>query len=188
MDDASLFDAAGLHLPRRRKQQAERRSGLNVSRELEIGRAAEHLVCADLLLNGWTAYATDQGLPYDVIVDTGEKLIRVQVKSTLCPKNPQPSSRSTPAYFFHIRRAGKKGRRKYQDNEFDVFALVALDRRAVAYFAVADLPTSYAVLRIPGARYGSSMKTIHEFDGATFANAVTKLDAEIAAGKVISAG
>ncbi|CDL00283.1 protein of unknown function [Magnetospirillum gryphiswaldense MSR-1 v2] len=176
MEDASLFDAAGIQLPRRATGHSDgHRPRLNVSRELELGKAAEHLACADLLLGGWTAYTTDQGLPYDVVVDVGNQLVRVQVKSTFCPKNPQPSNRSTPAYFFNIRRAGKGGKRTYGESEFDVYALVALDRRAVAYFAVIDLPTSCVVLRIPGAHYGFSTKQFRTFEGATFEHALDRL-------------
>jgi hypothetical protein len=173
----SLFDTIGLHLPR----QEQRRRGLHparnlhVSRELEIGRAAEHLVCADLLLHGWTAYATDQGIPYDIIVDVGSSLVRVQVKATLCPRNPQPRGRSSPAYFFCIRRAGKCGRRRYGEGEFDVYALVALDRRAVAYFVTSDLPSQSVVLRAPGVRYGNGAKQFREFEGATFDRALKRL-------------
>ncbi len=50
--------------------------------DLEVGKAAEHLVVADLILSGYRAYLTDQGLPYDVVVDVGGRLYRVQVKAT----------------------------------------------------------------------------------------------------------
>jgi hypothetical protein len=36
---------------------------------LELGKAAEHLVVADLLLQRYRAFLSDQGLPYDAIVD-----------------------------------------------------------------------------------------------------------------------
>mgnify|MGYP001340458250 CR=1 FL=1 len=55
---------------------------LRVSAAMEVGRAGEYLVMADLLLNGWVAYPTSQGVPYDIAVDIGERVIRVQVKST----------------------------------------------------------------------------------------------------------
>lgn len=54
-------------------------SAVRVSPEMELGRAGEYLVLADLLLNGWVAYPTSQGVPYDVAVDIGERIIRVQV-------------------------------------------------------------------------------------------------------------
>lgn len=54
-----------------------------ISNELQMGKAGEHLVCADLILQGYNAFMADQGLPYDVVVDTDGKIHKVQVKSTL---------------------------------------------------------------------------------------------------------
>lgn len=115
-----------------------RHHNLQVSAEMEAGRAGEYLVMADLLLNGWVAYPTSQGVPYDVVVDIGGRLIRVQVKSTKMPKTPASLNRGTPLYVFNTRRAGKRGRRRYGNDDFDVLALVALDRRLIAYYALAD--------------------------------------------------
>ena len=42
---------------------------LDLLSDLELGKAAEHLVVADLILSGYRAYLTEQGLPYDVVVD-----------------------------------------------------------------------------------------------------------------------
>ena len=56
-----------------------------------MGKAAEHLVCADLLMKGYNAFLSDQGLPFDVVIDLGRRLFRVQVKGTAKPKNPMPS-------------------------------------------------------------------------------------------------
>lgn len=54
-----------------------RHHNLRVSAEMEVGRAGEYLVMADLLLNGWVAYPTSQGVPYDIAVDIGQRVIRV---------------------------------------------------------------------------------------------------------------
>jgi len=167
-----LFE--GSNLPLRGKPDDDRlkrrhRNALQGSRELEMGRAAEHLVCADLLLDGWAAYPTAQGMPYDLVVDIGHRLIRLQVKSTFYPKNPQPNSRANPAYFFHIRRAGRGGGRVYRANEFDAYALVALDRRLIAYYATVELSKQCAVIRVPGVRYGGGPTTDRQFESATFA-------------------
>ena len=178
-DTAMLFDAGSLPLvsPRMRSRRGPARKGdLKVSRELELGRAAEHLVCADLLLSGWAAYPTAQGLPYDLAVDVGGRVLRVQVKSSFYPRNPQPSSRANPAYFYAIRRAGRGAARVYRGNEFDIYALVALDRRLIAYFAVAELPTQSVVMRIPGGRYGRGASTEREFGGASFDRALQMLN------------
>ena len=39
--------------------------------DLAAGTAAEHLVCADLLMQGHGAYLTDQNTAYDVVADVG---------------------------------------------------------------------------------------------------------------------
>jgi hypothetical protein len=150
----------------------QQQSSVRVSRELELGRAAEHLVCADLLLSGWSSYPTAQGLPYDLAVDVDDRIVRVQVKSSLFAKNPQPTSRANPAYFYQIRRAGRGGARVYGGGEFDIYALVALDRRLIGYFAAAELPTQSVVVRIPGGHYGHGARTEREFEGSTFERAL----------------
>ena len=185
-----LFDGANLPCLSRASEDTSKRRhrmALQGSRELEMGRAAEHLVCADLLLSGWVTYPTAQGMPYDLVVDVGYRLIRVQVKSTYHPKNPQPKTRISPAYFFHTRRAGRGGNRLYRPNEFDAYALVALDRRLIAYFAVAELPKQYAVLRVPGAPYGRGPLAVRDFEGATFERALTILQQIAAANNLAAA-
>jgi hypothetical protein len=88
-----LFEFAGLesHRHTRTGTTGKLRGGIDHrSRELEMGKAAEHLVCADLLMKGYNAFLSDQGLPYDVVIDLGRRLVRVQVKGTAKPKNPMP--------------------------------------------------------------------------------------------------
>lgn len=101
--------------------------------DLDVGTAGEHLVCADLLLAGFTAFRTDQNCAYDVAVDLGGRLIRLQVKSTREPRRLPQRGTSIASYQWHVRRAGKGGRRTYGDNEFDLLGLVGLDIRQVAY-------------------------------------------------------
>lgn len=52
--------------------------GSGLSKELQIGKAAEHIVTADLILQGYNAFLTDAGLPYDILVDANGDLVRVQ--------------------------------------------------------------------------------------------------------------
>lgn len=101
--------------------------------DLAAGAAGEHLVCADLLLQGYRAFLSDQNCPYDVAVDVGGRLIRIQVKSTRQAKAIPQRVGHHPAYMWHVRRAGKGGARNYNDGEFDLLALVALDCRRIAY-------------------------------------------------------
>ena len=137
---------------------------LRVSAEMEIGRAGEYLVMADLLLNGWVAYPTSQGVPYDI----GDRVLRVRVKSTKMPKTPASLNRSTPLYMFHARRAGKGGRRRYSAEDFDVLALVALDRRLIAYYASADCGNDCIAIRVPGLRYVEGGVKCRYFEDAKF--------------------
>ena len=101
--------------------------------DLMVGGAGEHIVCADLLMQGYRAFLADQTCAYDVAVDVGGRLIRVQVKATRCQKSIPQRAKHHPGYMWHVRRAGKGGRRVYGQNEFDLLALVALDVRLVAY-------------------------------------------------------
>ena len=105
---------------------------------IELGKAAEHIVCADLILKGFRAFLSDQGLPYDIVVDLGLRMVRVQVKGTLKPKNVSASSRQARIYYcWTPRRRGKSGKGARLSSEHcDIVALVALDIRAVAYFPV----------------------------------------------------
>ena len=103
--------------------------------DLAAGVAGEHLVCADLLLQGYRAFLADQNCAYDVAVDVSGRLIRIQVKATRAPKKLPQRVGHYPAYMWHVRRAGKGGQRTYADSEFDLLALVALDSRRIAYLA-----------------------------------------------------
>lgn len=117
--------------------------------DLELGKAAEYLVVADLILQGYRAYLTDQGLPYDVVVDIAGRLLRVQVKATRCERPVPQRVAFTPGYLFHVRRAGKGGARKYAGDEFDILAFVALDIRAIAYMPFTDGLRQSIILRPP---------------------------------------
>lgn len=103
-----------------------------ISKELQVGRAGEYLAMADLLLNDKQAFLTDQGLPYDLVFEHEERLIRMQVKSTRSLKILN-SGYKNKVYSFHVRRAGKNGTRVYDTGEFDGYALVTLDTRSVYY-------------------------------------------------------
>lgn len=168
-----LFELPEPSAPRTPPVQRSSGRPVRTSPTTEIGQAAEHLVCADLLLAGWTAYLAGPGVPYDIMVDTGNAHLRVQVKSTLVAKTPTVQRRVTPAYFFHSAGTTRKhGKRIYGKDEIDIFALVALDRRLVAYFAASELPKQQVVIRVPGLSYGPSGKVARDFEGATFSRAL----------------
>ena len=170
----SLFEHLGFDLP----DSEFARPDVECSDDLEVGKAAEHLVCADLIMSGYRAFLSDQGLPYDILVDVDGALLRVQVKSTRKPKNHDPRTRATPGYFFHLRRAGKGGRRRYPENAFDLYALVALDRQPIAYLPAADCPNQSIALRVPGERYLQNGSLSREFQEASFRHALSRLGFE----------
>ena len=167
----SLFERLGFDLPTNDFERLD----VECSDDLEVGKAAEHLVCADLITSGYRAFLSDQGLPYDILVDIDGTLLRVQVKSTRKPRNHDPRTRTTPGYLFQLRRAGKGGRRRYPDNAFDLYALVALDRQAIAYLSVADCPNQTIALRVPGERYLQNGSMNREFQEASFRHALSRL-------------
>ena len=160
-------------LPLRRLQIASKTESIRVSPEMEAGRAGEYLVLADLLLSGWVAYPTSQGVPYDVVVDIGKRIIRIQVKSTLLPKSPEALRRGTPLYMFHTRRTGKAGTRRYGADDFDMLALVGLDRRLVAYFPFRESRNDCIGIRVPGICYGKGGVRYRQFDEASFDRALS---------------
>ncbi len=111
----------------------------NPASALEIGKAAEHLVVADLTLQGYRAFLTDQGLPYDVIVDIGGRLIRMQVKAACFARNVNMRGRSErTAYTFYVRKIGKLGKNRLKDEHCDLVALVGLDVGAIGYLPLSE--------------------------------------------------
>lgn len=162
----------------RRSQILSKTDAIRVSPEMEAGRAGEYLVLADLLLNGWVAYPTSQGVPYDVAVDIGKKVIRVQVKSTLMPKNSDYRNGGAPLYMFHTKRAGKAGKRRYGVDDFDILALVGLDRRLVAYYAFHESRHDCIGIRVPGVSYGNGGPKFRVFDQASFDSALISVLAD----------
>lgn len=136
--------------------------------DLAAGTAAEHLVCADLLLSGWRAFLADQNCPYDVAVDLGKRLVRIQVKSTRKERAIPQRGSYTPAYLWNVRRAGKAGRRTYADGDFDLLALVALDIRRIAYMPPSEVKQTVHI-RPPGSSSGK------QFDDYGFLDAIREV-------------
>ena len=121
---------------------------MRLSNELQIGKAGEYLVCADLIMKGLVAFPSEQGLPYDVLADTGKRLLRIQVKTTTAPRVVPQRAKDSHAYiwqllyYFSIKRHGKNNTAIYGNSEVDVFALVCLDTRLVGYLRNEDMPTT----------------------------------------------
>ena len=113
-----------------------------ISKEQSIGKIGEHLVCADLLGQGYMAFIVAEGLNYDVLLDDRGKIYRVQVRSTRKPKEYKRERDGIvyvcSTYRFYIRQ-GKKGKNKVEQYDVDVFAFVALDKKQIAYIPYYDI-------------------------------------------------
>lgn len=115
--------------------------------EIQLGKAGEYLVCADLITMGFIAFPSEQGLPYDVVMDNGKQLIKIQVKTTLRPRIIPQRHKESHAYMFNVKRHGKNNQKRYTDNDVDIFALVALDSKTIGYLKNVDLKQTM-ILRV----------------------------------------
>src|SRR3990167_677214 len=126
--------------------------------DLQAGKAGEYLVCADLILKGYVAFPSEQGLSFDVVL-VGEKLYKLQVKTTRGLAAVPQRKKRTDKYLFHVRRCGKGGRRSYTEGEVDIFALVALDTKTIGYIKASD--TKQTMFFLP--ENGVNLKVKHGF-------------------------
>ena len=150
------------------------------SKQLQIGKAGEYLVCADLIMKGFIAFPSEQGLPYDVILDNGDKLLRVQVKTTEKYKSIPQRNADTKAYIFNVKRAGNKGKTRYSENEIDLFALVCLDTMKIGYVKNIDMPETINIRvdSLRGSYYDEKGK--QDFEKVKELNKTMKNQSEIA--------
>jgi predicted AAA+ superfamily ATPase len=115
-----------------------------ISKELQQGKAAEHLVLADLLLQGYLAFLADQGSAYDVVLDHGHRLYRIQVKSTRqqrrCRVRGVACKPSGNACYVFALRSGRRALKPIDRATIDLFAFVALDTRTIAYVPAKEVP------------------------------------------------
>lgn len=107
--------------------------------ELQMGKAGEYIVCADLILQGYVAYPSEQGLPYDVVADTPRGLVKIQVKTARRPKTCR--GRYPPLYVYSSMKRGKNGKGTYKETDVDIFAFVGIEDCAVAYLKLAQCKT-----------------------------------------------
>ena len=153
---------------------------MRLSNELQIGKAGEYLACADLIMKGLVAFPSEQGLPYDVLVDTGKRLLRVQVKTTTAPRIVPQRAKDSYAYIFTIKRHGKRNTQIYDDGEVDIFALVCLDTRLVGYLRNEEMPTTvnFRVDSLRGTYYDE--KGIQDYEKAVELSKTISNQSEIA--------
>lgn len=107
--------------------------------DLQAGKAGEYLVCADLITKGFIAYPSEQGLPYDVVMDYNGTLLKVQVKTTRGLRRLSQRINPIRAYQFNIKRRGKRNAKYVTDSSCHLFALVALDSKEIGYMLNRDI-------------------------------------------------
>jgi len=110
------------------------------SKELQIGKAGEYLVCADLILKGFIAFPSEQGLPYDVLLDNGKRILKIQVKTTNGLRIVPQRNIESKCYIFNVKRHGKNNKQRYESTEIDLFALVCLDTKKIGYIINSEMP------------------------------------------------
>lgn len=110
--------------------------------KFQLGKAGEFITCADLTLKGFDVSLAGETLPYDLLLDTGRRILKVQVKTTETHRTTNQWRGVSGAYVFGIKRKGYNGKKRYGDNEVDIFALVALDTMQVAYIKNENMPTT----------------------------------------------
>ena len=113
---------------------------MSISNELQIGKAGEYIVCADIIIKGLVCYPSEQGLPYDVVIDNGSRLLKCQVKTTTAPRKIPQRFKDSYAYIFNVKRHGRNNVKRYQENDVDLFALVELETKTVAYIKNEEMP------------------------------------------------
>ncbi len=109
---------------------------------LGIGSAGEYLTMFEAYLAGYKAHAVGDQSKYDIIVDTGKKLLRTQVKSTTTPSK----AKHIQSFRYQIRR---KVAREYLDpyeiNDFELYAFACIPLRRVAFIPHKDITNNFKV-------------------------------------------
>lgn len=108
-----------------------------MSRERQVGKAGEYLVCYDLTMQGLDVFLASRNHAYDIVADTGSRLLRVQVRTCSAVRD---FGCQRYIYRFSTRTA-RHGTRKADPTVFDLYALVALDVQKIAYLPPSEVLT-----------------------------------------------
>ncbi len=115
---------------------------LKLQDNLMIGKAGEHLACFDLIMKGFNAFLSDQGLPFDILVENNGKIYRGQVKSVRRMYKyygRKDGHKAHAVYRFTTRSGNPRKNRVTELNESDFYAFVVLPKKIVAYIWTKDL-------------------------------------------------
>jgi hypothetical protein len=154
---------------------------MKISKELEIGKAGEYLAVYSITKQGYVCYLSDQGLPYDVVVDVNGTLLRGQVKSTMGLKD---YGKSKQVYRFGTRSA-KKNARSASVLNCDFYVFISIDGDLAAFMTTEELESKChkgdivqcvemrnANLVSPNTRKGFTHRFIQEY--SSFTNMLVK--------------
>lgn len=135
----------------------------NNQNSMAIGRAGEHIAIAYLLAKGYTTFQSEQGLAYDLLVDTPNGMVRVQVKTTNGLRKIARKTYDSSGYVYHnSRKCGYEGKKLYPQNAFDMYCFVALDGPYCGFVAKKDCSDRIMVMYPPSrsdqTQFGSMKK------------------------------
>ena len=99
--------------------------------QIRTGKAGEFLTAFELTARGLNVTVAGEGLPYDLLAEIASRVLRVQVKTA--------SRAIMDGWYVFDATTGSSDPRAYTSDEIDVFALVALDRRRVAFISRRDV-------------------------------------------------
>ncbi len=135
---------------------------MGLSQESQIGKAGEHLVCCDLIMQGFNAFLADQGLLFDVLVEHDGVIKRMQVKTTTKIRKRTDSRKPPCAVYKFQTRRGRGNKSTIKAGEVDCYAFVAIDTRSVAYMSIGELTSE-----------GGSIAQLVEFKSRRFPDLVS---------------
>lgn len=106
-----------------------------ISDNLEKGKCGEYFALYELIKQGYIAFPSDQGLPYDILVDCDGVVLRGQVKTT---KGHSDYGKSMSCLRFGTRN-GKGTLSNANTKSCDFYAFVSIDDKVAAFFHVSEL-------------------------------------------------
>lgn len=105
------------------------------SAELEHGKCGEYYAIFSLMKQGFSAFISDQGMAYDIVVDVNGDLLRGQVRSTLKMRD---YGKSLNVYRFGT-RTGKGAIRATKQGRCDFYAFVVIEDEKIAFMSSSEL-------------------------------------------------
>lgn len=135
-----------------------------------LSLSAEYLVASDLTKLGYPVSTAAAGLSYDLVVDVGSYLLKVQVKSTVAPRKPIVGQ-ATQRYLFRV----SKNYSQYNRDSFDIIAFVASDTGLIGYLSAGEVLGSRRImLRGPDHKITGKIKRAYGIHEMPFPQALAK--------------